>query len=280
MSFPRFSDLLPWHELGKPIRILLRGLFGDSADGLILENETKATEDDPVQVSPRLLFRGAAWGTDDEESKPVEISLEAVPIESADGAVKLVIAARVGDGDLTPLITLNIGDEFVTTTETQTLFSKTLDEPVILDSADFRSESILPIRMRAFDGQVPEISLEANGGTIADPDPSPDSSAAGHVKFKVRDSAGNLREVARISGILDGTNASLPPGKLVFYVRAPGSSVLQSYAELDDVAFNLFSPLALPQQSSAPSSPANGWAYYDTTLNKGRLYENGAWRDI
>jgi hypothetical protein len=32
--------------------------------------------------------------------------------------------------------------------------------------------------------------------------------------------------------------------------------------------------------SSAPSSPENGDTYYDTTLNKLRTYENGAWQDV
>ena len=32
--------------------------------------------------------------------------------------------------------------------------------------------------------------------------------------------------------------------------------------------------------SSAPSDPQNGDTYYDTTLNKLRTYENGAWEDV
>lgn len=36
-------------------------------------------------------------------------------------------------------------------------------------------------------------------------------------------------------------------------------------------------PPTVPSLSSAPGSPVNGMAYYDTTLNKYRVYTNGAW---
>jgi hypothetical protein len=37
--------------------------------------------------------------------------------------------------------------------------------------------------------------------------------------------------------------------------------------------------LVAEQSSSAPASPVNGQTYYDTTLNRHRVYENGAWQN-
>ena len=39
-------------------------------------------------------------------------------------------------------------------------------------------------------------------------------------------------------------------------------------------------PIAQVQLSSDPSSPDNGWTYYNTTTHKLRLYANGAWVDL
>lgn len=41
-----------------------------------------------------------------------------------------------------------------------------------------------------------------------------------------------------------------------------------------------FGSLNLPQLSAAPGSPANGQVYYNTTLNRSFVYENGAWWPI
>ena len=44
--------------------------------------------------------------------------------------------------------------------------------------------------------------------------------------------------------------------------------------------FKISKGLGLKGQSSAPSSPANGDMYYDSTLNKFQAYENGAWVNV
>lgn len=45
-------------------------------------------------------------------------------------------------------------------------------------------------------------------------------------------------------------------------------------------SFKVDKSLTLKPQVSAPSNPENGDLYYDSTLNKFRKYENGAWSDI
>ncbi len=47
-----------------------------------------------------------------------------------------------------------------------------------------------------------------------------------------------------------------------------------------DNFFKISKGVNLTPQAGAPSNPANGDIYYDTSLNKFRKYENGSWSDI
>jgi microcystin-dependent protein len=67
------------------------------------------------------------------------------------------------------------------------------------------------------------------------------------------------------------------PGSLVAY---DGSGHLGGHATADlalDGSTTMTGSLNLAQLASAPSSPQNGWCYYDTTLGYARIYEGGAW---
>lgn len=44
--------------------------------------------------------------------------------------------------------------------------------------------------------------------------------------------------------------------------------------------FQIDKGIVLKGQPNAPTNPQNGAAYYDTTLNQFRLYENGSWRPL
>ena len=55
-------------------------------------------------------------------------------------------------------------------------------------------------------------------------------------------------------------------------------NILALTVEEDKIACKV--PIAQVQLASDPSSPDNGWTYYNTTTHKLRLYANGAWVDL
>lgn len=92
------NDFKEFMEYFKPFRVIRRAFGATSHDGLVLENTSPADEVEPVQKPPRIRLRGAAWKTGAEESAPVEVILEAVPVESVGGDVELQVHAVVGEG--------------------------------------------------------------------------------------------------------------------------------------------------------------------------------------
>ena len=49
---------------------------------------------------------------------------------------------------------------------------------------------------------------------------------------------------------------------------------------VEDEQIDFTVPIGHAQLSADPSSPENGWTYYNTTTHKLRLYANGAWVDL
>ena len=80
---------------------------------------------------------------------------------------------------------------------------------------------------------------------------------------------------AKILDASDGTE----DGQLEFGAMTAGSLV-EPVLTLSGLAVTATKPVAFPAQSSAPSSPSNGWVYYDTDDHKLKVYANGAWANL
>ncbi len=98
MPFPTLSDFLDRWDLFKPVRILRRALAALSEDGISLENDTPATAAESVQKPPRIRLSGAAWSTVAGASVPVDLIIEAVPIDGTAGDVELKVSAQIDGG--------------------------------------------------------------------------------------------------------------------------------------------------------------------------------------
>lgn len=57
------------------------------------------------------------------------------------------------------------------------------------------------------------------------------------------------------------------------------TSTFTGYAMLNDVGSIFYTPIQLPNLTTAPTVTGNGWKYYNTTSNKEQTYINGAWKD-
>lgn len=80
---------------------------------------------------------------------------------------------------------------------------------------------------------------------------------------------------AKILDASDGTE----DGQLEFGAMTAGSLV-EPVLTLSGLAVTATKPVAFPAQSSEPSSPSNGWVYYDTDDHKLKVYANGAWANL
>jgi len=80
---------------------------------------------------------------------------------------------------------------------------------------------------------------------------------------------------AKILDASDGTE----DGQLEFGAMTAGSLV-EPVLTVSGLAVTATKPVAFPAQSSAPTSPSNGWVYYDTDDHKLKVYANGAWANL
>jgi len=78
-----------------------------SHDGLVLTNDTNATAGVPVQMSPRLRFRGSAWDTDDATSRTSDWIMENLPATGNTVSSTLKFGHSLAGASYTYPMTLN-----------------------------------------------------------------------------------------------------------------------------------------------------------------------------
>lgn len=107
-------------ELSATVATFLDGVVGSfsksaigttSTTGLSLNNATAATLAVPVQMSPRFLFTGTGWDTDDTVSRPVRFGWQALPVSSTTvtGNLELIWLDPITNAITKPLIISSTG---------------------------------------------------------------------------------------------------------------------------------------------------------------------------
>jgi hypothetical protein len=85
------------------------GLATTSNEGVLLSNSTASLVGTPVQMSPRLRFRGSAWDTDDATSRTSDWIIENLPVSGATVSSTLRFGHSLAGGAYTYPMTLTSG---------------------------------------------------------------------------------------------------------------------------------------------------------------------------
>ncbi len=152
----------------------------------------------------------------------------------------------------------------------------TLDAPLIAQSVAGEEREIV----KGYDGPLYDVKVDALSGLAAADDSFTlissqvnDTTDVSALTLKATRLSGALIYDCKVQ-IYNSGDGSSPNTKIV--LSPLNDWILTAY----ELAMPASSHIAMGTAASDPSSPTDGWLYYNTGTDKLRLYANGAWTDV